>query len=74
MNTDLEAAIRWIGGELRANPKADRVKLADRASLRFNLSPKDGDFLMRVVRELAPEVAGVPKPPAATAGNFRGGE
>ncbi len=54
MNVDLEAAVRWVGSELREHPEADRLKLADRASLRFNLSPKDGDFLVRVVRELTP--------------------
>lgn len=47
MKGALEAAIRWIGSALRENPGADRLKLVDRASVQFGLSPKDGEFLVR---------------------------
>lgn len=47
MRGGLEAAVRWIGGQLKANPGADRLRLVDEASRKFDLSPKDGEFLMR---------------------------
>ncbi len=40
-------AIKWIDEQLRENPKADRTKLADEASRRFDLTPLDADFLWR---------------------------
>jgi len=43
----IKQAIRWIDDQLHANPKADRLKLVDEASRRFDLSPADGDFLFR---------------------------
>jgi hypothetical protein len=43
----IKQAIRWIDDQLHANPRADRLKLVDEASRRFDLSPADGDFLFR---------------------------
>ena len=43
----IKQAIRWIDDQLRDNPKADRLKLVDEASRRFDLSPVDGEFLFR---------------------------
>jgi hypothetical protein len=43
----VKQAIRWIDDQLHTNPKADRVKLVDDASRRFDLSPVDSDFLFR---------------------------
>jgi hypothetical protein len=43
----IKQAIRWIDDQLHANPRADRLKLVDEASRRFDLSPVDGDFLFR---------------------------
>jgi hypothetical protein len=36
---------------LREEPKADRMKLVDDASRRFDLSPLDADFLYRHLAE-----------------------
>jgi hypothetical protein len=43
----IKKAIRWIDDRLRDDPKADRLKLVDEASRRFDLSPVDADFLFR---------------------------
>ena len=43
----IKQAIRWIDDRLHDNPKADRLKLVDEASRRFDLSPMDADFLFR---------------------------
>ena len=43
----IKQAIQWIDNQLHDNPKADRLKLVDEASRRFDLSPADGDFLFR---------------------------
>ena len=43
----IKQAIQWIDDQLHDNPKADRVKLVDDASRRFDLSPADEDFLFR---------------------------
>ena len=40
-------AIKWIDEQVRDNPAADRVKLLDEASRRFDLTPLDADFLLR---------------------------
>ena len=43
----IKQAVKWIDDQLHDNPKADRVKLVDEASRRFDLSPMDADFLFR---------------------------
>lgn len=43
----IKQAIRWIDDRLHDNPRADRLKLVDDASRRFDLSPVDADFLFR---------------------------
>jgi hypothetical protein len=43
----IRQAVKWIDDQLQDNPKADRVKLLDEASRRFDLSPLDQDFLFR---------------------------
>ena len=45
--TPIQRAIRWIDDRLHDDPKADRVRLVDEASRRFDLSPADRDFLFR---------------------------
>jgi hypothetical protein len=47
----LTQAVKWIDDHLVDNPKADRVKVVDEASLRFDLSPVDTDFLFRHLAE-----------------------
>ena len=49
----LTQAVKWIEDQLVDNPGADRVKLVDEASRRFDLSPLDADFLFRHLAERA---------------------
>jgi len=47
----IKQAVKWIDDQLADNPGADRVKLVDDASRRFDLSPLDTDFLFRHLAE-----------------------
>ena len=47
----IRQAVKWIDDQLQDNPQADRVKLLDEASRRFDLSPLDQDFLFRHLAE-----------------------
>ncbi len=49
----IRQAVKWIDDQLLDNPKADRIKLVDEASRRFDLSPLDEDFLLRHLAERA---------------------
>jgi hypothetical protein len=49
--TPIKQAVTWIDDQLRDNPAADRVKLVDEASMRFDLTPLDADFLYRLLAE-----------------------
>ena len=49
----IKQAVKWIDDQLTDNPSADRVKLVDEASRRFDLSPLDADFLFRHLAERA---------------------
>ena len=43
----IKAAVRWLEEQLQDRPGADRVRLIDEASRRFDLTPLDEDFLVR---------------------------
>lgn len=47
----LKKAIEWISEKRKENPDATPVRLADEAALRFDLSPKDSEFLLRFVKQ-----------------------
>jgi hypothetical protein len=47
----IKQAVKWIDDQLLENPTADRVKLVDEASRRYDLSPLDQDFLYRHLAE-----------------------
>lgn len=47
----LRQALKWIDEQLADTPTADRIKLVDEASRRFDLSPLDQDFLYRHLAE-----------------------
>jgi hypothetical protein len=47
----IRQAVKWIDDQLADNPGADRVKLVDEASRRFDLTPLDQDFLFRHLAE-----------------------
>jgi len=43
----IKRAVKWIDDQLLDDPRADRLKLVDQASRRFDLSPLDEEFLLR---------------------------
>jgi hypothetical protein len=47
----IKQAVKWIDEQLADNPQADRVRLIDEASRRFDLSPLDQEFLFRHLAE-----------------------
>ena len=47
----LKKAIEWISEQRRKHPDISAVKLANDAALRFDLSPKDSEFLLRFVKQ-----------------------
>jgi hypothetical protein len=49
----IKQAVKWLDDQLVGNPAADRVKLIDEASRRFDLSPLDAEFLLRHLAERA---------------------
>ncbi len=42
----LRKAIRWVSGRKEEDPKATLFALLQEASMKFDLSPKDQEFLM----------------------------
>ena len=47
----IKQAVKWVDEQLHERADADRVKLIDEASRRFDLSPLDEDFLVRHLAE-----------------------
>ena len=47
---DLRKAVKWISEERKTDPEAGAMVLVEKASLRFNLTPKDTEYLMRFVK------------------------
>ncbi len=47
----IKQAVKWLDEQLRDNPAADRLRLVDEASRRFDLTPLDADFLLRQMAE-----------------------
>jgi len=43
----IKQAVKWLDEQLRDHPSADRLKLVDEASRRFDLTPLAADFLLR---------------------------
>jgi len=48
---NLKKAITFISEKRKENPDINLNKLVDDASLQFDLSPKDCEFLLRFVRD-----------------------
>ena len=48
---DIRKAVKWISEERQAGIAVSNDRLVEQASVKFNLSPKDVDFLMRFVKE-----------------------
>ncbi|WDP92639.1 MAG: hypothetical protein HUN04_24125 [Desulfobacter sp.] len=47
----LKKAIQWISEQRKKDPAKAPAVLADEAGFRFDLSPKDSEFLLRFVKE-----------------------
>lgn len=46
----LKKAVKWISEKRKENPDINPTKLVDEAAFRFDLSPKDSQFLLRLVK------------------------
>jgi len=46
----LKKAIKWISEKRKQTPDINLVKLVDDAGFQFDLSPKDSQFLLRLVK------------------------
>jgi len=47
----LKKAIQWISEQRKQDTAKNPAALADEAGLRFDLSPRDGEFLLRFVKQ-----------------------
>jgi len=43
---DIQRAIKWISANRDENPSQSKNKLIEQAVFKFDLSPKDADFLL----------------------------
>ncbi|MBI5640821.1 MAG: hypothetical protein HZA17_10375 [Nitrospirae bacterium] len=47
----LRKAVKWISDERTGQPAVPLYTLIEKACLKFDLTPKDGEFLMRYITE-----------------------
>ena len=47
----LRKAVKWVSDERTEYPEAPLFTLIEKACLKFDLTPKDGEFLMRYLTE-----------------------
>lgn len=48
---DLRRAVKWVSDERQFNPGKESKILIEEACTKFDLSPKDADFLLRYLLE-----------------------
>ena len=48
---DLRKAVKWISEERQSEPQKKLAKLVEEASVKFDLSPADGEFLFMFFKE-----------------------
>lgn len=46
-NDAVKKAVKWIATELKSDPGLKRLELVEKASVRFDLSPSETEYLMR---------------------------
>ncbi|GAB4169675.1 MAG: hypothetical protein Kow00108_03390 [Calditrichia bacterium] len=46
-STSLRKAVKWISDQKQMNPNIKLMTLINEAAIKFDLSPKDTDFLIR---------------------------
>lgn len=49
-NEAVKKAVKWIGSEMSSDPELKRSDLIYRASVRFDLSPAETEYLLRAVK------------------------
>ena len=47
----IRKAVKWISAELEASPGESPMKLVNQAVVKFDLSPKETEFLMEFYRK-----------------------
>lgn len=50
-NEDLRRAVKWVSGNIRENPDQPVPPLVQEVILRFDISPKDAEFLIGLFHE-----------------------
>jgi hypothetical protein len=48
---DLRRAVKWVSGSIQEGPGKSIQQLVQEANLKFDLSPKDAEFLMGFFRQ-----------------------
>jgi hypothetical protein len=48
---DLRKAVKWISEERQSRPVVKLSKLVEEASVKFDLSPADGEFLFKFFKK-----------------------
>ena len=48
---ELRKAVKWVSGELQLNPDQPLQPLVQKAIFTYDLSPKDGEFLIGFFRK-----------------------
>jgi len=48
---DLRKAVKWVSDERQFNPAKESKTLIEEACIKFDLSPKDAEFLLRHLLE-----------------------
>ena len=48
---DLRKAVKWVSGKLQENPDQPLQPLVQEAIFTYDLSPKDGEFLISFFRQ-----------------------
>ena len=48
---EIRKAVKWISEQRTENPEVNLMQLVESACLKFDLSPKDEEFLCRFLRE-----------------------
>ena len=46
----LRRAVQWISEELKMNENQDKMKLLNEATMKFDLSPNEGEFLYNMYK------------------------
>jgi len=46
----LRRAVKWISEELKNDENQDKMKLLNEATLKFDLSPNEGEFLYKMYK------------------------